>query len=93
MAEIPEGAPVRFTWRRLMRRVVKAEGPERIAPEWWRELHEEESDAASRRTRTRDYYRVEDHTGARYWVYRDGLYQDRGECGDNPAWYVHGLYG
>ena len=38
LAEIPEGPPARFTWRRVTRRVVKAEGPERIAPEWWREL-------------------------------------------------------
>ena len=30
-------SPDRFTWRRVTRRVVKAEGPERIAPEWWRE--------------------------------------------------------
>ena len=38
LAEIPEGPPARFTWRRVTRRVVKAEGPERIAPEWWLEL-------------------------------------------------------
>ncbi len=39
LAEIPEGPPARFTWRRVSRRVVKAEGPERIAPEWWRALN------------------------------------------------------
>jgi protein ImuB len=39
MAEIPEGAPARFTWRRVLHRIVKAEGPERIAPEWWQWLH------------------------------------------------------
>ncbi len=38
LAEIPEGPPARFTWRHVTRRVVKAEGPERIAPEWWRAL-------------------------------------------------------
>jgi protein ImuB len=35
LAEVSEGAPMRFTWRRAVRAVAKAEGPERIAPEWW----------------------------------------------------------
>ena len=82
LAEIPEGPPARFTWRRVTRRVVKAEGPERIAPEWWRELV---------RARTRDYYRIEDEDGHRYWVFRDGLYQESGR--GNPAWYLHGVFG
>ena len=54
MAEIPEGPPLHFTWRRVNRRVIKAEGPERIAPEWWRTFD------GSPMQRTRDYYRVED---------------------------------
>ena len=101
-AEIPEGPPARFTWRRLTRRIVVAQGPERIAPEWWREFARpttspEESGASPQRSRTRDYYRIEDDSGARYWVFRDGLYQDRGdeEREDTdalPRWYVHGLY-
>lgn len=101
-AEIPEGPPARFTWRRLMRRIVVAEGPERIAPEWWRELarpapSSDQSRASPQRSRTRDYYRIEDDNGARYWVFRDGLYQDRCDeerDGTNalPRWYVHGLY-
>ena len=38
IAEIPDGAPARLLWRRVQRHIVRAEGPERIAPEWWRTL-------------------------------------------------------
>ncbi|MBL27960.1 MAG: hypothetical protein CMM50_10490 [Rhodospirillaceae bacterium] len=67
-----------FRWRGRRHRVRRAEGPERLSPEWWRD------DA-----RARDYYRVEDETGARFWLYRDGLVRD----GDPPRWYMHGLLG
>jgi len=83
IAEIPEGAPARFTWRRVERRVARAQGPERIAPEWWREI-------GRRASRTRDYYRIEDETGAGYWVFREGLY---GRDEEAPAWFLHGLFG
>ncbi|WP_172653383.1 Y-family DNA polymerase [Methyloceanibacter caenitepidi] len=88
MAEVPEGPPLRFTWRRVSRRVVKAEGPERIAPEWWRVLD------GSPAQRTRDYYRIEDEDGCRYWVFREGLYQERDEArdGDPPRWFLHGVF-
>jgi protein ImuB len=85
LAEVPEGPPARFTWRRVTRRVVKAEGPERIAPEWWREV------ACVSKTRSRDYYRIEDDEGHRYWMFRDGLYQDGAT--NLPAWYLHGVFG
>jgi protein ImuB len=85
LAEIPEGPPARFTWRRVTRRVVKAEGPERIAPEWWREL------VRSGGSRPRDYYRIEDEDGRRYWVFRAGLYQESAK--DLPCWYLHGVFG
>jgi protein ImuB len=85
LAEIPEGPPARFTWRRVTRRVVKVEGPERITPEWWREL------VRSGGSRPRDYYRIEDEDGRRYWVFRAGLYGDSGT--DLPAWYLHGVFG
>ncbi len=85
LAEVPEGPPARFTWRRVTRRVVKAEGPERIAPEWWREL------ACVSKSRSRDYYRIEDDEGHRYWVFRDGLYQDNAT--EVPTWYLHGVFG
>lgn len=84
MAEVPDGPPLRFTWRRVARRVVKAAGPERIAPEWWHT-------ASQAQERTRDYYTVEDETGRRYWLYRDGLYCEGGREGP-PTWYVHGLF-
>jgi protein ImuB len=80
-AEIPEGPPRSFRWRRVSYRVARAEGPERIEPEWWRRD----------RTRTRDYYRVEDVEGRRFWLYRDGLY-NRDEK-DPPRWYLHGMFG
>ena len=145
LAEIPEGPPARFTWRRVTRRVVKAEGPERIAPEWWLELsrvsnasetfgsalsthsplppcggarsrtarteggesqtqslphtplptlpHKGGGGASSARaTRPRDYYRIEDEDGRRYWVFRAGLYQES-EAKDLPAWFLHGVFG
>jgi protein ImuB len=83
IAEVPEGPPARFTWRRVERRVTRAQGPERIAPEWWREIGSEGS-------RTRDYYRIEDEGGAGYWVFREGFYR---ADEDQPAWFLHGLFG
>jgi protein ImuB len=81
IAAVPDGPPMRLTWRRVTRRVVKAQGPERVAPEWWR-LTEGE--------RPRDYYMIEDEQGRRYWLYREGLYGEPGE--DQPKWFVHGLF-
>ncbi|MGZ9099494.1 MAG: Y-family DNA polymerase, partial [Brevundimonas sp.] len=63
IAELPDGAPARFTWRRLPRRVTRADGPERLSPEWWRPRPDD------RQVRTRDYYRVEDDEGGRYWLF------------------------
>lgn len=80
VAEVPEGPPVQFRWRRTMHRVARAEGPERIAGEWWIDGEE---------VPTRDYYRIEDEAGRRYWLYREGLY-DR-EPG-TPRWFMHGLF-
>lgn len=78
----PEGLPRRFVWRRAVHDVARAEGPERISPEWWRERGT---------ARLRDYYRVEDKDGRRFWIYREGLFGD-GRGGD-PLWYLHGLFG
>ena len=78
----PEGLPRRFVWRRAVHDVVKAEGPERISPEWWRERGT---------ARLRDYYRVEDRDGRRFWIFREGRHGD-GRGGD-PIWYLHGLFG
>lgn len=79
LAEIPDGPPVRFRWRRVLHDVVRAEGPERIAAEWWSE------EAGP----TRDYFRVEDSAGRRFWLFRLGLY---GRETATPVWYMHGLF-
>ena len=76
-AEIPDGPPAQFRWRRALYRVIRAEGPERIAAEWWNGIGP-----------TRDYFRVEDEAGRRFWLYRDGLFSEAAE----PQWYVHGLF-
>ncbi|MEE4287846.1 MAG: DUF6504 family protein, partial [Erythrobacter sp.] len=77
----PDGVPQRFRWRGALREVVRVEGPERIAPEWWRERST---------ARLRDYYRIEDANGARYWIYRHGLAGDG--RGGAPDWYLQGLF-
>jgi protein ImuB len=87
VAEVPDGPPLLFRWRRVIHRVARAEGPERIAPEWWRA-------EALRDPASRDYYRVEDAEGRRFWLYRHGLYRPPGG-GAQPAprWYLHGVFG
>lgn len=83
IAEVPDGPPLQFVWRRVVRKVVRARGPERIAPEWWLE--------GSIGEEVRDYYEVEDIKGHRYWLYRAGLYQDPERKGP-PLWFMHGLF-
>ena len=61
MAQVPDDPPFFFRWRRLEHRVRRADGPERICGEWWR-------DAAAAEA-LRDYYRVEDEAGRRFWLY------------------------
>lgn len=78
--EVPDGPPPYFRWRRALHRVTRAEGPERIASEWWREGTE---------APTRDYYRVEDVDGRRYWLYRQGLYAAQAPA---PRWFLHGVF-
>jgi len=78
----PEGMPRRFMWRRAVHDIARVEGPERIAPEWWRQPSS---------ARLRDYYRVEDGDGRRYWIYREGLIGDG--RGGTPNWFIHGLFG
>ncbi|HKH02698.1 MAG TPA: DNA polymerase Y family protein [Bradyrhizobium sp.] len=87
IAQVPDGPPARFVWRRATHAVVRAEGPERVAMEWWRPQGE---------MLTRDYFRVEDEAGLRFWLYRDGLYdreilQEEGRA-VQPNWYMHGLF-
>lgn len=82
IAGLPDGPPTRFRWRRTLHEIARAEGPERIGAEWWRR-------APGDPGLTRDYYRVEDVRGRRFWLFRHGLYSD--ERAD-PRWYVHGLF-
>ncbi|WP_425505607.1 DNA polymerase Y family protein [Sphingomonas chungangi] len=117
-AEVPDGPPRRFRWRRIVHEVVRFEGPERIAGEWWRVAvnHLPDPPASVLRPKpgrdamdcdevevadrvavpakgkpllTRDYFRVEDVRGRRFWLFRHGLYERET---DSPDWYVHGLF-
>ena len=93
IAPVPDDPPVLFRWRRHSHRIVRAEGPERLAPEWWRPAATAASPlgAPLLGSDTRDYYRVEDADGRRFWLYRDGLY-DGGDS-EPPRWYLHGFFG
>ena len=82
LAEVPDGPPRLFKWRRNQHEVARFEGPERIAPEWWKLPPDKQGI-------TRDYYRVEDVRGRRFWIFRHGLY---GREREYPGWYLHGLF-
>ncbi|MEW6436507.1 MAG: DNA polymerase Y family protein [Pseudomonadota bacterium] len=78
IASVPDGPPIRFRWRRVLHDIAAIEGPERIAPEWWKH-----------RALTRDYFRAEDSEGRRFWLYREGLYETETA---RPRWFMHGLF-
>ena len=78
MALVPDYPPAAFVWRRVRRRVVRADGPERVFGEWWR--------ADDERSAMRDYYRIETADGSRYWVFRDG------PAVEGVRWFLHGLF-
>ena len=83
IAELPDQPPLRFSWRGETHRIRKADGPERIYGEWWK--HVSEADAV------RDYFQVEDESGARFWLFRrgDGFDPRTGDL----SWYIHGVFG
>ncbi|MGE3292335.1 MAG: DUF6504 family protein [Geminicoccaceae bacterium] len=83
LALLPDHPPVWFTWRGIRRRVQRADGPERVFGEWW--------DRDAERTAVRDYFRVEDEAGERYWLYRagDGEHAATG----SQRWFLHGVFG
>ncbi|HEY3950274.1 DUF6504 family protein [Phenylobacterium sp.] len=85
MAALPDDPPSQFRWRGQLHRVRHAEGPERIGEEWWKGAIE---DVDTRHVR--DYYRVEDAEGRRFWLFRAGLYADPQ---DPPQWWMHGVFG
>ena len=78
---VPEGPPARFMWHHAAHTVARVAGPERIAPEWWRERST---------ARARDYYRVETAQGRRLWLFREGFEGDERE--GRPRWFVHGAF-
>ena len=82
MALLPDHPPVAFTWRRVRHRVRHADGPERIAGEWWKRDREWVS--------VRDYFRVEDEDGRRFWLFRRGNGSDA-DTGD-MRWFLHGVF-
>ena len=88
IADFPHGPPAHFGWRRMQHRIVRVEGPERIAPEWWNEAvginPVEHKDA-----RTRDYFRIEDSEGCRFWLYREGIH--RREVREF-RWFLQGVF-
>jgi protein ImuB len=79
---LPDDPPFRFMWRRRQHRVTQADGPERIAEEWWR------PDGSNTVDAIRDYYRVEDEEGRRFWLFRAGLHDGDHE----PRWFIHGVF-
>ncbi|TVV76979.1 DNA polymerase Y family protein [Sphingomonas solaris] len=82
MALLPDQPPRRFEWRGTIHKVVGGDGPERIHGEWWRRDAEIWA--------VRDYYRVEDEEGGRFWVFRrgDGFEDDTGDM----SWWMHGVF-
>ncbi len=83
IALLPDQPPRRFEWRGKTYKVVAGDGPERVHGEWWRRDAEVWA--------VRDYYRVEDEEGGRYWVFRrgDGFEDDTGDL----SWWMHGVFG
>ncbi len=78
MALVPDGPPVRLGWRRATHTIVAAFGPERIGHEWWDGRTDERAGGG-----TRDYFRVQDHEGCWWWVYREF---------ETRRWFVHGQW-
>ncbi len=85
IALTPDDPPTQFRWRGQVHRVRRAEGPERIGEEWWKGQIED-ADVGH----IRDYYRLEDTEGGRFWLFRAGLY---GDPATQPKWWLHGLFG
>lgn len=68
--------PQAFRWRRMQLDTLRSTGPERIAPEWWR-------DDPNWRSGLRDYWRVETTQGRRLWLFYTP---------QNPGWFVQGEF-
>jgi protein ImuB len=92
VAGVPDGPPLRFRWRRALHEVAVTEGPERIENAWWND----QSGDASTENLARDYFRVEDTNGLRFWLFRAGHYRDLTPedlaKGIVPRWFMHGMF-
>ena len=75
-APIPDYPPMLFRYKGEVHQVIKADGPERIEQEWWLQQGQH-----------RDYYRVEDEDGRRYWLFRLGHYHDK-----TYQWFIQGFF-
>ena len=82
VALLPDHPPLAFTWRGQRRRVARADGPERIFGEWWKR----DAELAA----VRDYFRIEDEAGARFWIFRAGDGEDA--ASGAQAWFLHGIF-
>ncbi len=83
VALLPDHPPVSFTWRGVRRRLRRGDGPERVFGEWWKRDAE--------LVAVRDYFRVEDDAGERYWLYRAGDGEDTAT--GSHRWFIHGVFG
>ncbi|HEX5212026.1 MAG TPA: DNA polymerase Y family protein [Pseudolabrys sp.] len=88
LAEVPDGPPLRFRWRRALHEVIAAEGPERIEGAWWSEHGSNQPSG----NLARDYFRVEDKSGLRFWLFRAGLYRNLAPGAAAPSWFLHGMF-
>jgi protein ImuB len=86
LAPVPDDPPVTFSWRGSVHRIRSSSGPERIARDWWVNEHD---NARPERDHVRDYYALEDSTGARFWIFRAGTHDGIAP----PRWYLHGFFG
>lgn len=75
-APVPDYPPMLFIYKKVVHKIRKADGPDRIEQEWW--LHQGDH---------RDYYTVEDEQGSRYWLFRLGHYGAK-----NAEWFIHGFF-
>ena len=75
-APIPDYPPMLFRYKGKLHQIIKADGPERLEQEWWIQQGQH-----------RDYYRVEDELGHRFWLFRLGHYDDQ-----NFQWFLHGFF-
>jgi protein ImuB len=83
VALLPDHPPVSFIWRGIRRRLKCADGPERVFGEWWKR----DAELAA----VRDYFRVEDEAGERYWIFRAGDGEDTAT--GSHRWFLHGVFG